>query len=504
VLPRSTPLLWTIAFLAFAGLAAIAGRVPISEGDDAFYASVARALPSHGNFDVTRFYGPVFFRTVTLTFSWFGFSVASLRVTSLVGALLIIIAGLVMARLFGASRREQAWTCALLVLSPEVGWAATAGRMDSLAVGLELLALAALVRGLLTENGASGFGVLAGSALAAAALTTPRTFPFLFGLVTAVAYGLTASEGRRRAQASRLFLIAGITSLTLISIWIVIGAGGFSFWIRTMWAVASHQRDDVALLPGVRVLAFGWARAVTPVVAVAGALALASRRPSHDRRQFALVVTLVTAWTTFVVSATLFTLTFFYATYVIVPLLVVVLALAPRLPVSRHAAGVMGLALLLVFGTIRIGKHVRAAITWSARDPQPVAAFLKAHVPPGSIVIGPHYLYEFPAVQAGSRFRTANPVSWADWTLWIPEARGQGGSPVEEVTPKFLLWPTDESMVYGPPPIDDCAPGAALAVYEPPADDLPGLARLIATDDLRGYPRARLSRLGAACRTVDY
>jgi hypothetical protein len=447
----------------------------------------------------------VFFRLLALTFSWCGFAVAALRIISLVGAALIVLAGVAMARLFGAGRREQAWICALLVLSPEIGWAATAGRMDSLAVGFELLALTALVRGLLSEDGAAPFGVLAGGALAAAALTTPRTFPFMFGLAAAVACGLAASDGRRRAAAGRLFCIAAITALLPISIWIVLGAGGFRFWLRMMWVVASHQRDDVALLSGVRVLAFGWSRAVTPVVAIAGALAIAARRPGHNRRRLAVVVTLVAAWTTFVVSAMLFTLTFFYATYVIVPLLVVVFALAPRLPLSRHAMGVVALSLLLVFGTIRIGKHVRAAITWSARDPGPVAAFVSAHVPPGSIVIGPHYLYEFPVVQAGSRYRTANPVSWADWTVWIPEARRRGGvPPAEEVGPRFLLWPTDESMVYGPPPAGDCAPGVELAVYEPPADNLPALAGLIGTDDLRGYPRARLSRIDAACRTVAY
>src|SRR5579872_114115 len=84
--PRSTMLPWAVALLAAAGLAVIATRVPIAEGDDAFYASIARHPP-----DVyVRFYGPVFIRLLGLSFSLFGLSIAALRLISVAGAALIL------------------------------------------------------------------------------------------------------------------------------------------------------------------------------------------------------------------------------------------------------------------------------------------------------------------------------------------------------------------------------------------------------------------------------
>ena len=213
-----------------------------------------------------------------------------------------------------------------------------------------------------------------------------------------------ATPNRRlQRSASTVTLVAAVTSVAVYAIWIATTAGGFSFWFGMMWAIATQQRADIALFPGVAASGFGWSRVVTPIVAVAGGLLIAARREPAGPRQIAAAAALIAGWTTFVVSATLFTLVFFYATYVVVPLFVVVLALAHRLPISRHARGALALGLLLFFGDVRIAKHVRAAVTWSARDPLRVSAFLVRHVPSGSVVVGPHYLYFFPAGVCGGR-----------------------------------------------------------------------------------------------------
>jgi hypothetical protein len=500
---RSTRLLVEASFLGAIGLAAIAVRVPICEGDDAFYASVAHALPAHGSFDYLRFYGPVFFRAVALSFSTLGFSVLALRTVSLLGAALIVIAALILARACGADANRQAWIAALLIFSPEVGWAATAGRMDSLAVGLELLGLAVLVCGLLRADRGWRYGIAGGALVAAAALTTPRTFPFVAVLLmTAPLIPIfPRTDAVIRRDATRTIGAASVTTVALIALWIIFGAGGFGAWWRMMWSIATQQREDITILSGFRPLGFAWWRLVTPAVAVVGAL----RLPWHhgnDARTFADLFALHIAWTTFLLTAPLFKLTFFFATYWAVPLFVVVLAQSSRLRVPRRALTIAAAGLLTFFVTARVAKHVRAAVTWAGRDPVRVQAFVTAHVPRGSVVVGPHYLYFFPVERSGSHFETASTADWADWTRWIPASeRGIGGTPANDSpAARYLLWPTNEDLVYGSPPEGACAPREAIATFEAPPDDLPALSWLTAADDLRAYPRATLYRVAPDCR----
>lgn len=504
---RSTALAWALSIASFAGLVAIASRVPLSEGDDAFYASIVRAADTPA-FDYVRFYGPVFFRIVGASFDVFGFSIGSLRAVSLLGALLIASAGLMLARTLGADAPHRAWACALLVLSPEWGWAATSGRMDALAVGLELLGLAVLARGLAGRRRPWKHGIAGGVLLASAALTTPRTFPFMFSLLVGAAAVLPFTDGRMRRSASRLLAVAAVTSLMLFGAWLTLGAGGAVSWLRIMWSIATHQRDDVALLPGTRILSFGWSRVVTPAVGIIAALLFARQRGHWTAQMLAARFALVTVWTTFVVTAVLFGMTLFFGTYFVVPLFAVVLAL-PWDARARGDAGarlplvtVVAIALLAFFGTVRVAKHVRAAITWTARDPVRVEGFVRAYVPPGSVVVGPHFLYFFPVERAGSRYRTANQVSWADWTQWIPPGdRSLQPLPRDRARQRLILWPTDETLVFGQAPRGRCGVGAAVATYEPPPPDLPGLSGVAALDDLRGYPRATLYRTNDQCGT---
>lgn len=294
--------------------------------------------------------------------------------------------------------------------------------MDALAVGFELLGLAVLVRGLASRRRGWKHGITGGVLLASAALTTPRTFPFMLSLVVAAAAVLPLTDGRMRRSASRLLTVAAVTSLVLFGAWLTVGAGGAGSSLRIMWSVATNQRDDVTLLPGTRILSFAWSRAVTPVAGIIAALLFARQGGHWTPQTLAARLALVTAWTTFVVTAALFSMTLLFGTYFVVPLFAVVLALPYDERARSHAVArltpvtVAAIALLAFFGTVRVANHVRAAITWTARDPVRIEGFVRAYVPPGSVVVGPHFLYFFPVERAGSRYRTANQVSWADWT----------------------------------------------------------------------------------------
>ena len=94
-------ILWTMSALAVAGFVLTVDRVPLTEGDGAFYASIARSLQLRGvgiptvlkdaptAVDHVPFYGPVFFRLVAVVFTVFGFSMTTLRSVAIAGALLI-------------------------------------------------------------------------------------------------------------------------------------------------------------------------------------------------------------------------------------------------------------------------------------------------------------------------------------------------------------------------------------------------------------------------------
>ena len=71
----------------------------------------------------------------------------------------------------------------LILLSPEGGGLAL-GVMHILAVGFEVLALAVFVRGLRQPAGSVAHGAGAGLLLAAAALTTPRSYLFIAAFLT--------------------------------------------------------------------------------------------------------------------------------------------------------------------------------------------------------------------------------------------------------------------------------------------------------------------------------
>src|SRR4051812_39105250 len=151
-------------------LASIAGflvtleRSPVAWPDSIIYASIARSLQlGHGGVptvlrdapfaaDHLRFYGPVFFRIAAWLFALFGLGERYVRLISVAGALLIAAGGAGLVRAFGGSRERQAWTAALLLLSPEIGRSATDGRMDTLAVGFEIAALAVCLHGLRTRR----------------------------------------------------------------------------------------------------------------------------------------------------------------------------------------------------------------------------------------------------------------------------------------------------------------------------------------------------------------
>jgi len=501
------------AVLVFAGLAVVLDRSPTLWADSQLYAAIARSrqlygvgVPSsllHSPYatDHTRFYGPVFFQLAAWAFDAFGISKWSFRLVSLFGALLIALAGGALGRLFGQSRDGWLWPLALLIMAPEIGLHARTGSMDTLAVGLELTALACFVRAMFVTTRPLEQGMVTGLFLALAALTTPRTYPFIGALVLWAAV-VNADRRWARIALSSAVIVCGV----IVGCWAWATHGSPLRWLRFMTYIALHENADVAVLPSVvRKWSFSTPNAVSPMFAIVGAVcagwALARRRDTWSSVDRAVAFALLTTATTFVVSAVLMNLTFTLTTYCAIPLFAVVAAL-PRgyftvgLPrVDRRLAAAACAALLWCDATVIGVRAARIAASWSARETAPLEAFLKKHVPADSDVIGPFNSYFFVVEQSGAHFWMMSPQSWADWARWVPQIEPEAVGPYPRLRPpaaRFFIWETERPL----PPHYGC--GALVATYVPPPPSALAGVSIAASSDT-GYPQTDLYRLPDDC-----
>ena len=500
--------LWMFAAVVVVTATLTLNRLPIQFGDGPFYASIAKSLqsgsagvpsvlgPGPTSVDHVRFYGPVFFSALAAWFSVVGLSSLTFRLFCLASALLVAFGGLAVSWSLGGRAHRQAWSFLILLLSPELGAAATFGRMDAFAVGFEMFALALFVHGLLHQRRPYLHGIASGAVLAGAALSTPRTFPFILGFVVAVVAVLGRRERVKRHTTIQLAACVG-TATVLWLVWTIFSAGGPMKWLWMMFFIATHETTDVALLGTPRQWIFSPWQLITPAFSIAGAFLLAPRLRGHATHVVAAKFSLAVTWVTFVVTWTLFSYTFLFGTYAILPLLAVVLAVPlPMTEINRRRVATVGLALMIAFAGLRAVKLIRGGVTWSARDPDRLTAFVRQHVPAGSVVIGRDQDYFFNVEESGSRYLTASQISASDWARWIPAIDGYEAPPLKQPHGDFLLWP-DAADAPIPDALRQCATLQRVAAYTPPPLDLPALEWLTRGDARAGYPATTLYRMSS-------
>ena len=507
------------AALVFVGLCIVLERAPTTWPDSQLYASVARARQLYGTgvpssllhspyaTDHTRFYGPVFFDLAAWSFNAFGVSKWSLRLVSLGGALVVVLAGSLLGRHFSQTGDGWVWPLALVTLTPEIGLFARTGSMDTLAVGLELLALAVFVRGMVLERRHRCHGAAAGLLLALAALTTPRTYPFIAAFFLGGLFPL--AWGTRRPQALQQIVTAALVCGSIVCLWAIRTHGDPIRWVRFVVYIGLHEDTDVAILPtAVRTWSFSIARSISPFFALGGAL-LAARslwihRVGASARDGAAAFALVTGVTAFAVSVVLMNVTLELTAYYALPLFAIVASLpaasfSTGMPRFDRRLTVVCLSALVCCDLAVVGvRAARIAGTWSARDSRPLEAFLRAHVPADADVIGPFDSYFFAVEHAGAHFWVTSPQSWADWARWVPQIDPAAVGPLPRVrptTPRFLVWDAGRDL---PSPYA-CARPHLLATYTPVAASSPLALALAAGGNDRGFAPTALYQLPDDC-----
>ncbi len=499
------------ACLILASFYVTRGRASTPWPDAQLYASIARSLQIDGSgvpsttwfspaaVDHLPFYGPVFFTLMSWSFAVFGFSIESSKLPGLLGVLLVGAGAAWLASCLSGDRTRWLLAIVLIWLTPEIGAAATGGDMETLAVGFQLMALAAFARGLLVPTRGAMAGSIAGGFLLLAALTTPRSYPFVASfLVCACATAFMT----RRPGAFRQVVMAGGVFTTGFVLWTLLEHGGPVPWARSMFFILTREDTDVAMLEAAtRVFAFNWSSVVTPAAALAGGVLgfwhLVRSSRGDDTRAVAALFALAATIATGVIVVCGMNITFSLGMYFAVPVLAVVLALPRRafgLPTAGLAAIVAALAAvnLAVAGV----RDLRIAATWEARDPVPLTEFIRRQVPEGSSVVGPDALYFFSVEGAGSSYRSFVASSHADWARWAthldafqPPGHRRGASPGSS---RFFIWQTGDDV----PGEYACA--VRVASYAAPPLHLNRLGPLRASWDV-GFPSTDLYRLPPEC-----
>lgn len=460
-----------LGWLAFGAMVVSITRTPLVWHDEVVYSSIARAMQLTGSgvptvlegrstADHVALYGPVYFALAAAAMDLFGPSMAGVRAVGVAGALVAAVAAGLLARWVGGTRRRQWWAFAIVLLTPEVGYAATGGRMDTVALGGSLLALAVYARGL-ERQASMSHGVGAGALLGAAMLTTPRVYPF-----AAVFVGAALLFSLRGGSLRQVCWLVGALAVGVVA-WGTFWFGSPVAWVELLWQVLTRYDAKVAVLPDA-VRQWDAARwfVLTPLAAGIGGLVtvLAWRRGTDIPRPGAMFGLSVSA-ANFILMLAVMNDTFSLGIYFAVGLLVAVIATVAFPPLPGRSVMVVFLAILVTAQVgLRVVRTARLAETWDAGNPDAIEQFVRSYVPTGSYVFGPDAFYFYAVERAGSRYLLAEPSHGQRWTSLVASAPA---SPLAASRPRFVIWPVDDDLVGPLPPAFSCA-GPARARYEPP------------------------------------
>ena len=462
--------------LGFVPLVLTMNRSPLPWNDEILWASTSYSVfrhgesapsvlaefPQAGRFDL--FYGPVGFKLGVLAFKLFGISPISFRLLSLLGALIVTVASGLLVRVLGGSWLAAAVSFLLVALSPEIGSRATTGRLDTFTVGLELLALVALLTAF-SRRKKTQYHLLAGlsgALLASAALSTPRSWTFLFALFScSIIFSLRSREFR--VNALHKIITAGLILSTALFLWVSSQKMTLLSWMRFIAGASMGDRWNSS-----PVLAGSWSLAgsnssasavaqgmVTPVLLLAIGISLAwAIRKFKDEGPalrgsyfpFSISVVILNA----VVTLTLISRPLTYNIFWSLPILPVLVYATSKLFGEFSAAKrvwfyALWLSLAICYCGIRTAKFAEIYTSWPARNPDYVEAFIRANVPAGSRVYGPPEYYFYVVERAQSTYRYAEEWTTPGLARVAIEYRAQVQPPKVYLS-TFLLWPRDLAL----------------------------------------------------------
>jgi hypothetical protein len=457
-------------------------------------------------------YGPLFFNLSAAFIRVFGLSAATVRGVCVLGAALLVAATAWLMRSAGLGPRWAAIGCALMTLTPELGTIATNGRMDTLAIAMEIAAMAAFVRALRSESRSDGmrWGAAAGGLWVLALLTQVRALPLLLGMGLG---GICLLVGRATRQQALAAGAAAVAVFMLGGWWWTHHLGLTPIeWALTYLRSSRGDAQNLALAGRPRVWGLELRNAMTPLAILAAgagsAVMLWRRAPTTSQPEpvsrllplaAVLIASIVNVAFIFAVANNVFT----SSSYFVLPLLAVVLAMSVAIGQRAgqpQAIAAFWIAVAIVFGAARSMKYVEVWQTWQYRDPAPLDQFVARHVPAGSLVFGYDQYYYYAVQAAGSTFRTWTPTPFPPPAFGRPEGISVEGEPLAAMADRrYFVWPVN-GLPGAVPASFACAVPHVIARFsesDTAATGIEHLGGFIAS--LHGYPDTVLYQLPPDC-----
>ncbi|MGC2060561.1 MAG: hypothetical protein WA653_20010, partial [Candidatus Sulfotelmatobacter sp.] len=430
---------WLIAVLALGSILLLLPRSPLPWLDEIFYASAALAVVQGGvpiptvmaafphTIRLDLLYGPTIPFLGSLDIRLLGLSATSWRLLGFMGGVGAVFSAAWVSRRLDHSRVAMAAAAMMVALSQGIGARATSGRLDTITVMLELLCLACTLGAMRSPQSALAaivYSALAGLFCGLAALSTPRAFPFVLGLVLALGLELILCRSWKLWIRG---LIIGVAAL--LPVWVWTSSQGLNpiGWLRVVAAASRGDKINVSpilhgswhLFSGPLVpLLSGLLIILLMLVVFASAMLTADRTIEMDARdlisgmRLASIAVVINYIALFLMIARFWDYEIF-----VVPLVIPVLtALTAKTLRNRERSAVRGivlgswLILAIVLVAIRSGKVVAWLASYHERDPQPLQDFIAKNVPIDSRVFGPGEFYFYAVQSAGSRYLFVQPT----------------------------------------------------------------------------------------------
>jgi 4-amino-4-deoxy-L-arabinose transferase-like glycosyltransferase len=480
---RALPLIWLarifwlVTAVALLLLLLILPRSPLPWLDEIFYASAALAVVRGGppvptvlaafphTLRLDLLYGPMISFLGSLEVKFFGLSATSWRMVGFAGGVGTVFSAAWVSRRLERSPAAMAAAAMMVALSQGMGARATSGRFDTVTMTFELLSLACALGAMrMHESRSTGlvYAALTGIFCGLAALSTPRSFPFILGL--SVGMGLELALVRKWELAVRA-VTAGVAALVTVGLWTFsLGISPIG-WLRFVAAASQGDKINVSpilhgtwhLLDGPLVPRLSGLLFVLLMTLVFGGAMLTARhtieaegQDANSGLRLASIAVLINYVALFLMISRFWDYEIF-----VVPLVVpVLMALTAKIlrggglrAVPRVVLGCWLLLAIILVG-IRSGKVVAWLVSYDERDPQPLQDFISSRVPTGARVFGPEESYFYAVEGAGSHYLFVRPhiptglIGKLDHDL---DWRGQ----LKDGQAVYLIWAKDESLPRG-------------------------------------------------------
>jgi 4-amino-4-deoxy-L-arabinose transferase-like glycosyltransferase len=468
---------WLVTAVALLLLLLILPRSPLPWLDEIFYASAALAVVRGGppvptvlaafphTLRLDLLYGPMISFLGSLEVKFFGLSATSWRMLGFAGGVGTVFSAAWVSRRLDRSPVAVAAAAMMVALSQGMGARATSGRFDTITTTLELLSLACvLVAMRAQELRRSGFvyAALAGIFCGLAALSTPRSFPFILGL--SVAMGLELALVRKWELVVRA-VTAGVAALVTVGGWTFSLGMSPIGWLRFVAAASQGDKINVSpilhgtwhLLDGPLVPLLSGLFFVLLMILVFGGAMLTARHTIEAEGQDAnsgLRLASITVLINYVALFLMISRFWDYEIFVVPLVVPVLMALTAKILRSGGMRTLPRMVLVcwLLLATVLVGIRSGKVVAWLAsygeRDPQPLQDFISSKVPSDARVFGPeesyfyaveaagsHYLFVRPHIPTGLIGKLDHPLDWREQL--------KDGQTV------YLIWAKDETLPRG-------------------------------------------------------